>query len=403
MSAACPECGGSLTDTEGFVPWCLASDYNVDPIADSISSQNTARSDAEFDATVLPMAPTAVRMRRGVVYAVAGLVHAVTIGILLAGVYLLVRWFPAPLSWIGSFLIVLAILMRPRLGRLPKDIDEVDLDQTPALAQLLDEIAGRLDTKRPDRVYLTPEFNMSFGHIGLRRLGVLKIGVPLWLSLEPAQRIAVLGHELGHAVNQDSRRGIYVGGAIDALATWHDVLHPGPWPQGASVSEYLGYILLGPPRMLVAWMTSRARGVLLRLTQERQRAAEFFADRLAVAVAGREATMNALGSLEIGDSVLNAMNAARRRRDDEFDALAALLETMPAHEWERLRRRSKRRGTAVDDSHPPTSDRIEAIRHWTPDNPTVPIVYDSKVDHELSPLLSAQQERVSDYLTTLTR
>ncbi len=41
---------------------------------------------------------------------------------------------------------------------------------------------------------------------------------PLWLTFTPQERVAVLAHELAHDVNDDVRRSLFVGGAIDALA-----------------------------------------------------------------------------------------------------------------------------------------------------------------------------------------
>ena len=401
VSAACPNCGEVLTDTEGFVPWCPACDYNVDPGRDAATSRDQQRSADEFEHSAASRAPAAVRSRRGFVYIIAGLVHGLTLATLLAGVAILVQWFPAPLGWIGGFLVAAAIVMRPRLGRPPRNLTRVNLAATPAFSEMLASIAGRLGTRQPSHVYLAPDFNMSFGKVGLRRRGVLTIGVPLWMSITPEQRLAALAHELGHAVNQDSRRTVFVGGAIDALATWHDVLHPGRWPHGASASEYVGYILLGPPRLLLAWLAGRAAMALHSLTHERQRAAEFYADRLAATVAGREATASALDALEIGDSVTSAMNAGRRRGDDVLDAMATFVDSIPDHERERLRRRSRRRGTAVDDSHPPTADRVEAVRRWRPDDAYEPLDYDPEVDAELAPLLRSQEPRVRDYLSKL--
>jgi hypothetical protein len=62
--------------------------------------------------------------------------------------------------------------------------------------------------------------------VGLRRRRVVHIGIPLWFTLEPQPRVAVLGHEVGHFVNGDLRRSLLVGSSIDTLIELVQALTP---------------------------------------------------------------------------------------------------------------------------------------------------------------------------------
>lgn len=55
-------------------------------------------------------------------------------------------------------------------------------------------------------VAVNGETNASVSTYGLRRRRLLTIGLGLWEILGTGQRIALLGHELGHYANGDTAR-----------------------------------------------------------------------------------------------------------------------------------------------------------------------------------------------------
>lgn len=100
---------------------------------------------------------------------------------------------------------------------------ELPRDEAPALHQLADALASRMGAKPVDAVHITAEMNAAvhqrprWGAFGPMRT-TLVIGLPLVLSIAPAQLTAILAHETGHLARQ--RRGIR-GWAAHWRAWWH--------------------------------------------------------------------------------------------------------------------------------------------------------------------------------------
>ncbi|MGW5329672.1 M48 family metallopeptidase [Streptomyces sp. NPDC004014] len=63
--------------------------------------------------------------------------------------------------------------------------------------------------------------NASVMTYGVRGRRLLVLGMPLWEVRTPEERIALLGHELAHYANGDTRNGLVVGTAVRTLALWH--------------------------------------------------------------------------------------------------------------------------------------------------------------------------------------
>ena len=95
----------------------------------------------------------------------------------------------------------------------------------PTLFELLDDIAKRLGAPRVDGIHVDRELNAYMAEFGTKER-VLGIGAPLWLALEPPERLALLAHEIAHLINQDPARGQLAYGALGTLARWHDLSHP---------------------------------------------------------------------------------------------------------------------------------------------------------------------------------
>src|SRR5262249_8626043 len=143
--------------------------------------------------------------------------------------------------------------------------------------------------------------------VGVRRRRVLTLGLPLLLLLEPQQRVALVAHELAHARNGDSTRGLVVGSSVRALAEFYAALAPEPSRDGSIAWDDLGFFDMIVNGIL--WLISRpAYGLLLLqlhlLLRDSQRA-EYLADALAARVAGTEATVGLHERLLL-ESVLGA-------------------------------------------------------------------------------------------------
>lgn len=90
----------------------------------------------------------------------------------------------------------------------PGDGELIDPDAAPDLYELVDGVARSLGLRPVWRIVLGTRFDASIAEIGLRRRHVLYLGHPLWDLLDPGERVALLGHELGHVVNGDALRGL---------------------------------------------------------------------------------------------------------------------------------------------------------------------------------------------------
>ncbi|MEU3095626.1 M48 family metallopeptidase [Streptomyces sp. NPDC006967] len=185
---------------------------------------------------------------------------------------------------------------------------------------LLDEIAGSLGTRGFDAVQLTQDFSISAVPSGLRGRR-LDIGLALWETLPPQQRIACVAHELGHFAARDIRHHLIVrtvlplahGGTVpsgdvgtlreQALATSVTSRHADDMAHAAARFRVDSALARGGLR-LVTWpqrqLARLADGLAASMAEE----IEFRADGLAARVASTEAAVQALehrGPVGCGD------------------------------------------------------------------------------------------------------
>lgn len=110
-------------------------------------------------------------------------------------------------------------------------------------------------------VRLTSAFNASYGRSGRRR--ELRLGLCLWAILEPQERVALIGHELGRALNGDLRNNVFVRRALLPLAAWRELLRPRRARHGrrygagslgggmVGIAELITPVLLAPLALIV--------------------------------------------------------------------------------------------------------------------------------------------------------
>ncbi|RCG30194.1 peptidase, M48 family protein [Sphaerisporangium album] len=308
--------------------------------------------------------------------AVAGSVHLVTaaftvgsIGLLTTGNLLMV-----PVAAIG---LGIAFVTRPRLGRLDPDGSPLSRSEAPHLYALADRIAAELGAPPAELIEVTPGFGTSYTRVGLRRHGVLTIGLALWEVLTPEERVASLAHELGHAVNGDPRRNLWFHSAVEALTHWHRASAPGPVEESGAglvfmVMDWVAKLVMRG----VHHLTGLLLRLMLRLTLAPGHRAEYRADEMAARVASSTATRSMLQTLVLGDSVetvfrrRSAVQQGRRSTRatsrDEADAslwreLREYVTSIPEAERLRRLRLSARRMTSTDRTHPPTHLRLQLV------------------------------------------
>ncbi|MFF4648619.1 M48 family metalloprotease [Streptomyces sp. NPDC001380] len=276
--------------------------------------------------------------------------------------------------------------------------------EAPRLHALADRVAAALQEPPVHLVRVTPEFNASYGRVGLRRRGVLTIGLALWEVLTPQERIALLGHEFGHAVNGDARRGLWLHSAVVTLGHWYETTRPVRTPAGRSdallqLGEGIAGLLMLVPHTLAGLLLR----LLDRLTLRTGQHAEYLADDLAARVGSSTATRSMLEALVLHDSVeaLFRRQAAVRRTgaasrtlpgaaDDSglWDELREYIASVPGTERTRRIRVSALRMGSVDSTHPPTHLRIRLCEARGPREAalTADAAETAAVEAELAPL-----------------
>ncbi|WP_433604009.1 M48 family metalloprotease [Dactylosporangium sp. CA-139114] len=309
--------------------------------------------------------------------------YALIAAILALGLWLSSLSFPGFGLVPGVVLIAMAVELRPRFGRVPKYATEVTPAAAPELHRLVGEVAAVLGAPVP-AVYVEEDvFNASATAAGLRHRPVLVIGLPLWNALSAQQRVALLGHELGHFVNGDPRRGLLVAPAVVALQRVDAWLVPVRMGTASFATRIVMALVTG---VLRAAILPLRLGMALLAVRDGQRA-EYRADRLAATVAGRVAAAELFDVLLLSDSVLMLIkrNARAGRPLAQWpESIAKLLvevgPNLPA------RREASLERVSLFDSHPPNGLRSRAMEALggEPAALVVPPDRNERIDAELA-------------------
>ncbi|GAA2972641.1 M48 family metallopeptidase [Actinokineospora diospyrosa] len=331
------------------------------------------------DVTARPGANAATRAAA----AVAVLVYLLLAGLLLTAAWLLAiaRGFALINYVLAAALLGFVWLARPRLGGLHPDTTTLDRAAAPALFAVVDAVTERLGARRVWRIAISPEYNASYRVVGFRRRVVLTIGYPLWNLLDPAERVALVAHELAHGVNGDTSRGTLIAPSLNALVEAIHALRgdltddeQGLAAFGATLGRAVGFVVSLPLLGLLRLQE--------RLLLSSSRRAEYHADHLAVTVAGAAAVVSLLHKAHLEDRALRALRTALVRRDPDpwATARAWLADLGPITVPE---------GDSTDSTHPPTERRIAAVLARSYPAPTfVSTVEEARrADHEMAPAL----------------
>ncbi|MFJ2303352.1 M48 family metallopeptidase [Streptomyces sp. NPDC087787] len=302
-------------------------------------------------------------------FAIALLVHGATMALAFGGIWWLVRGWGGAGMVPGVILLAIAWFLRPRVVQLPEEGPILRRSDAPELFALVDEVAQVVGTRGVDLITADAELNASVTTCGVRGRRLLVLGLPLWEILTPQQRIALLGHELAHYSNGDTRHGLVVKTAYRSLTTWRYVLLP---VRNPSFVEMVGNLLCIAPNLLVLGLLTLLEHLTLRATQR----AEYLADREAARAASTEAAVGLMDWLLVSDSAVVALQreanqaalagprgsrTANAGAEELWERLRAHMASIPEYEYERQRRVGSRRGHSVDTTHPPTHLRSSCL------------------------------------------
>jgi Zn-dependent protease with chaperone function len=336
---------------------------------------------------------------------IAACVHGVTLALVVLAPALIVVTPLRALGIVAAVLLLCAAwLTRPRPSKAPDGVRWVDGPQTLRFVRSVAQAAG---APAPHRVGFDEQLNASYTVVGWRRERLLVIGLPLWDALPAQQRVALLGHELGHAAARDSRHLLLVSTALETLHEWMLVCR---YETSAAAEMRRAVLLRGESGLvqlsemftrwllaLVGLVPAATYGLLLVVTQRQSQRAEYGADIAGTRVAGRTAMTGALSTLMESD----ALDLAMRRtvmgadRGDVLAAIRAESRQLAASGWPS--RRNRRRNGPYD-SHPP-DDLRRALVATLPELPPAVVldpVSAQSIDAEIDDLRGWVNRRVYD-------
>ncbi|SCL37984.1 Zn-dependent protease with chaperone function [Micromonospora rhizosphaerae] len=381
---ACPRCGASMVSVRDATPWCAGCEWDLD-------AYDRARRPREFGWTWVDRSTWRLAYRMtgrqfdrlvgrpldGARSGAARVVTAVASVLLLAGVLALATtgvWlivaFPFPnLSVVlGVALLGLAYALRPRFDRLNEDLEVLSRDRAPELFALVDEVAAAIGAPTPQIVGVDGDINAYTHLVGVRRRRVLCLGLPLWGSLPAQERVALLGHELGHFVNGDPRRALLVQPAFTMLGSAADLVRPVRTVSGGGILELAGLALAHTVQWVLSRLLFTAHLVLVCVALRDSQRAEYLADELAARVAGSAAATRMLDSLLAEESIALAVRRESRagHGPDRWRAAVAESRAAAAARLPLLRQLSVRDEASLFASHPPSGlrRRLLEARPW---------------------------------------
>ncbi|WP_223838001.1 hypothetical protein [Streptomyces venezuelae] len=356
-----------------------------------------------------------IRVATAAAYLVAGAVHLLTAGLLLGGVLLIVLGFTTVVQpMLGLALVVMALVVRPRLGRLDPELPTLYRADAPTLFELLDRIAEAVGVRRLDAVQLTAEFAATVVPYGLLRRRRLVLGVPLWATHSPQQRVAVLARAMADLDPGHVRRGAVIGTALGALTAGANLMQPAGrgavLSTGPDVARHAPDLAEGALRFnartraseWALWLprvavTATAR-LLLWLTRPAARRARLAADDTAARTASTEAVIAALGDRRLARAVIVEMN--RMVIEARTVVRARSTTALPAEDlWARVAvhtaglREQRDGGPSAE---PAAAARVKRLAD-APDRPAAVTVDEparTRIEDELRPSADAVAHRV---------
>jgi Zn-dependent protease with chaperone function len=211
----------------------------------------------------------------------------------------------------------------------------------------------------PQVLLLDHDLNAFTVAVGVRRTRVLCIGLPLWAALEPQERVALLGHELGHFVNGDVRRGPLVGVAETTLTRVAELFDT----RGTTGGGYLVTLITRALGVFVAALARTLQILLVWTSLRDSQRAEYLADEMAARAGGTDAAVtladHAVMTEAMGTRVRReapARTGTAAGHEAARVARANLAVSLPV-----LHRLSRRTDVSLFATHPPAGLRAEML------------------------------------------
>lgn len=389
----CPECTQPLSRVGDDTPWCTSCEWNLAAPAGKLVARWDRALFTEFSRK-RPTKPG--RTPAGV----ALVIVSVLLGLMPFAMLGWGGWLLWTGSWlVGPVLLVLAFLLRPRLGRLPGKAYRLRREQAPTLFTLVDRVAAAAGAPVPEIITISSELNASTYRAGFRRTTVLDIGSYLFATLSPQQRVALLAHELGHQVNGDPRRLLLVQPAMTTFGTLANLF---------GAYQNMRELVFGDdrptmmPLRFLAFLVGRVflfvqMGLSALAFRDHQRA-EYLADAVAVDVAGSQATVSLMDRLVLIQSIALIMAyRADTKGPDDWPALAEGFHAARQDDLDAYRQHTLRE-SHLWSSHPPSGLRARMVQAWPQKAPAFVLseLESGRIDGELARWYELAHRRLLD-------
>ncbi|XVV09085.1 M48 family metalloprotease [Actinoplanes sp. CA-131856] len=287
---------------------------------------------------------------------------AAVLAVAALGVWLVLYDFFSVSTVLGLVLLAVAVVLRPRLPRLPGGVIVLDPARTPALVALVERVATAVGAPAP-RIFLLGydlgAFTMS---VGVKRERVLCLGLPLWATLEPQERVALLGHEMGHFVNGDVRRGLLTQMSRRTLAQVADLF--ATRTRGDGPIDFLIGVVTTLINGIVSRTSAALQLLLLWTSMRDSQRAEYLADELGARAGGSAAAASLADFLLLRDPIDTVVRREARAGNgpEAWLEAARVARANQSPNLPAMRERSHRAEASLDASHPPSGLRAEMLR-----------------------------------------
>ncbi|SNY41056.1 M48 family metalloprotease [Paractinoplanes atraurantiacus] len=319
--------------------------------------------------------------------AVSVVLLAAVLALAALGVWLVLYDFFSVSTVLGLVLLAVAFVLRPRLPGLPGDVIVLDPARTPALVALVERVATAVGAPAPSILLLGYGFNAYTTIVGLKRERALCLGLPLWATLEPQERVALLGHEMGHFVNGDVRRGLLTQMARTTLAKVAALFSTRN--ECDDLIAMVTSVIINVINAVVS-RTSMALQLLIEWTslRDRQRA-EYLADEFGARAGGSAAAATLADSMLLHEPIDTVVRREARAGNgpDAWLAAARVARANQAPDLPARRLLSRRAEASLFASHPPAGMRAAMVEQ-RPQLPAAVVLTEAesaRIDAELAP------------------
>lgn len=238
---------------------------------------------------------------------------------------------------------------------------ELERKDAPELFEFIDSTCAKLDAKKPEKVYITDEFNAAV--VTMPRFGMfghkvyMRLGLPVMNALTTEQFKGVLAHEIGH-----------ISGKHGGFGKWAYQLHEawGRFIDSQAAHEHKFSALYD---RFVKWFFPYFQAYSFVLMREHEKEA----DEYAVEIAGAKPLGEALILLNARNADLNDVFWTRIHEEnleqatpsgDIFSRMLASLAVIDQARDNETLSKAVKVPTDYNDSHPALADRLKLMGYW---------------------------------------